>query len=116
MLDSFLEDPNEICSVLAVTLKELLVDKIGEIPEGVDQFGYTSLMKNVSTGEDILFMIYFDLDGNYVVEQLDPGKYPSNKILFFADNKEDAIVNAAINGHGFFLGEEEGPDEESDPS
>ena len=101
-----IEDDLEVSTVLAVMLKELLVKTTGGIREGAERFAYTTPMKDLDTGEEGTFMVTFDHDGNYMVEEVPKGSYPDNSILMLADSKEDAILNAALNGDQFFVKEE----------
>lgn len=115
MSDRIVQDDNEITMILSVMLRKMLVDKMG--PERsqseYDSFAYSMTMNNKVTGEDETFLVSFDDDNRYMVECIDPGTYPENCLLFFSEDKESAILNAALYGDGFVI-KEEWSDEEPD--
>jgi hypothetical protein len=118
--ENFVVDPKELSMILSIMLKASLVEKIGpeRLETGGGTFSYVVPMENTETGEDDTFMISYDENNRFLMERVEKGEFPEYSIIFFNDDKESAIMNAAIHGDGFMLDGEEtekGPETFVDP-
>jgi len=112
-----IEDEHSINTILTVMLRSLLVEEMGEERANADydNFSFVMPMVNNETGDKETFMVSFDNQNRYMLEKIENDSLPENSIVFFNDDKESIIVNAALYGDEFLILDEALPDSEPDP-
>ena len=121
MIERYIKDPDELSMVLSVMLKAMLAEKLGQdrMEKCRNSFSYVMPMNCLETGEKMTYMVSYDDQNRFMMEQVENDIYPEHSIVFFNDDKESAILNAAINGDGFLFMDEEtekGPEDIVDPN
>jgi hypothetical protein len=119
--ENFITEPKDLNAIMAVMLKTLLVDKLGpeRLKSGGGAFSYVVSMDNTIENIEETFMLSFDNDGRFLMEKVDKGLFPEHCVLFFSEDKESAIMNAAMHGDEFIIDDEymeEGPGTTVDPN
>ena len=112
MIKRRVDSEEEMNTIMAVMLRSLLLEKLGSARAGNEMFSYAAAMENSDSGEKETFMVSFDGEGNFGIDQIENDKFPAKSILIFSESKEDAIMGAAEHGGMFHI--DEGP-EEPDP-
>ena len=87
-------DKDKAIGILGTALYRFILEKGGTRVEKAKSVGLVH--STVIDATEQTFLIHFDQNDSFIIEQIDSKKYHEGSIVYFYDNEEEAIVQATL--------------------